>query len=112
MELPPGDVLPRPDDHRIALDGPGATLLRGVDRRAREGVADPAPPEARASEKAGHRPDAGVALVLRPTRPRHAIGAQQSDVGGARLDCAPAHRLAVEIGDEAAGRRRVRVTAR
>ncbi len=52
-----------------------------------------------------------VGLVLRATRPGDAVVAQQTPVGGARLDRAPADRLTVEVRDEAAGRARLWMAA-
>src|SRR5207249_9840345 len=96
--------------HRVALEGAGAPLPGEVDGGARERTADPAAAEARAGDKAGHSPDAVVALVFRSAVPGDAGLEQQARVGGARLDRAPGDGLAVEVGDEAARRARVRVT--
>ncbi len=79
-----------------------------VDGGAREGTADAAAPEARADGEAGHGPDAVIGLVPRSARPGDAT---EAHVGGARLDRAPADGLAVEVGDEAARRTRLGVTA-
>ncbi len=103
-------VLPGLGDHRVALEGAGAAFPGEVDGGARERTADPAAPEARAGDEAGHGPDAVVGLVLRSPLPGDAGLEQQARVGGARLDRAPADGLAVEVGDEAARRARLRVT--
>src|ERR671919_2344634 len=70
VELSPGDLLPRLGEHRVALEGTGAALAGEVGGRACERAADPAAPEARAGDEAGHGPDAVVGLVLRSSRPR------------------------------------------
>ena len=97
---PQRDLLPGLRDHRVALEGTGAAFPREVDGGARERTADPAAPEARAGDEAGHGPDAVVGLVLRSALPGDAGVAQQARVGGARLDRAPADGLAVDVGDE------------
>src|SRR5262245_31285302 len=56
VELAPGDLLPWLGEHRVALEGTGAALAGEVDGRAGERAADPAAPEARAGDEAGHRP--------------------------------------------------------
>src|SRR3990172_3497929 len=110
MELSPGDLLAWLRAHRVALEGTGAALSREVAGGVRELAADAAAPEARARDEAGHGPDAVVGLVLRSARPGDAGLEQQARVAGARLDRAPADGLAVEVGDEAARRARLRVT--
>jgi hypothetical protein len=60
----PGDLLPGLPDHRVALERTSAAFPREVDSRARQRSADPAAPEGRARDEAGHSPDAGVGLVL------------------------------------------------
>src|SRR4051794_25561758 len=92
--------------HRIALDGARAALAGEIHRGAGEGAADAPPAEADARHEAGDRPHAVVVLVLVPALPRHAERADQADVGAAGLHRAPAGRLAVDVGDEAARRRR------
>jgi hypothetical protein len=104
------DGLPGLGDHRVALERTGAAFPREVDGGARECTADPAAPEAGAGDEAGHGPDAVVGLVLGSALPGDTGLEQQTRIGGARLDGAPADGLAVEIGDEAARRARVRVT--
>jgi hypothetical protein len=76
-------------------------LPREVDDGVRERIADALAAEPRADEEAGHGPDTVVGLVLRSARPGDA---PQAHVGRARLDRAPPGGLAVEIGDEAARR--------
>ena len=96
---------------RVALDGAGAALAGEIHRGARERPADAALAKARAGEQAGDGPDAVVGLVLRAALPGDAVVAHQALVGGARLDRAPADRLAVEVRDQAAGRARLRMAA-
>ena len=96
-------------DHRVALDGAGAALAREVDCGACERTADSAAAEARAGDEAGHRPDAVVGLVLVSAFPGDTGLEQQPRVRRARLHRAPADRLAVEVGDEAARRLGIRV---
>ncbi len=75
MELSPDDLLPGLRDHRVALEGTGTALPGEVDGGARERTADPAAPEARAGDEAGHSPDAVVGLVLGLARPGDAAEA-------------------------------------
>jgi hypothetical protein len=100
VELLHEEVLPL-RDHRVALEGTRAAFTGEVDGGARERTADPAAPVPRTGGEAGHGPDAVVGLVFGSARPGDAAEAY---VGGARLDRAPADGLAVEVGDEAARR--------
>ena len=103
----PGDVR-----YRIALDRACAAAPRDSRRSTRASACEDATAaEARAGEHAGHGPDAVVGLVLLPALPRHTVVADEADEGRARLDRAPADGLAVEAGDEPAGRLRLRVAA-
>ena len=89
--------------HRIALDRTSAARPREVDGGARERTADPAAPEATcAGDEARHGPDAVVGLVLRSALPGDAVVAHETCERRARLDRAPADRLAVEIRHQAA----------
>jgi hypothetical protein len=108
MELTPGDLLPGLRDHRVALERTGTPLTGEVDGSARERTADTSPPEARAGDETGRRPDAFVGLVFRSARPGDTA---QAHVGGAGLDRAPADRLAVEVRQESACRVCVWLTA-
>ena len=72
------DHVPRPGDHRIALEGTGAVLPCEVDSGPRERTADALTAEARAGDEAGHGPDAPVGLVLVSARPRDEGLEQQS----------------------------------
>ena len=101
MELPPGDLLARLRDHRVALEGAGAAVPNEVDGCARERAADATAAEARAGKEAGRGPNAVIGLVLRSARPGNPA---EAHVGRTRLDRAPAHGLAVEVRDEAARR--------
>jgi len=96
---------------RVGLDGPGTVLAGELNGSAGQRPADPAPPEARSGEQAGHRPHAAVALVLIPAGPGDPAVAHKTGIGRPRLDRTPSGRLAVKVGDQAAGRGRVRVTA-
>src|SRR3954470_11004482 len=97
--------------HGIALDGVRAALSGEVHCGARECPADAALAGPDAGDEARHGPDAVVGLVLVATVPGNAEGAQQARVGGAGLDRAPADGLALEVGDEAAGRAGLTVAA-
>jgi hypothetical protein len=101
VELAPGDLLPWLRDHRVALHGAGATFPCELDSGRGEGPADPAAPEARAGDKAGHRPDTIVGGILVAASPNDPA-AQQVHVDGARLDGAPAGGFVIEVGDQAA----------
>ena len=96
-------------DHRVALECAGAALAGEVNGGTCERTADSAAAEARAGDEAGHGPDALVGLVLVSAFPGDAGLEQQPRVGSERLDRAPADRLAVEVGDEAARRPGIRV---
>ncbi len=98
MEFDREHVLRR---HRVALDGPGATVPRESHRCLCQGVADPAPAEPGASDEARHRPHALVGLVLSAALPGDANVAEQARMVGARCDRAPAHGLVPEVGDQA-----------
>jgi hypothetical protein len=75
-----GPLLPRQKSmrfttrrrHRVRLDGPGSPLAGEVHRGTRESATDAALAKTHAGEQAGHRPDAGVGLVLLAALPRHA----------------------------------------
>jgi hypothetical protein len=70
----------------------------------------PRPPVTLADAEAGYRPDCVVVLVLVAPGPRNPLGAQLR-VRHAWLDRDPAHRLVVEVADEAAGVHGVRLPA-
>ena len=97
-------------DHRVGLEGASATLACEVDRRGRQHPTHPAPPIAGTGREAGHGPDGGVGGVLASGRELRALP-RQVPVRGPRLDRAPADRFAVEVGEEAARRRRAREAA-
>src|SRR5262249_27385489 len=111
VELAPGDVLAGCREHRVALDRARAALSREVDRRTSQCVAHAAPTEADACDEARQRPPGVVRPVLRAAFPRDAHLEQQSREIAARLDGAPAHRLAIEVPDETAGVGHVPVSA-
>jgi hypothetical protein len=111
MEFAPGDLLAGFGEHRIGLERAGAALARKPDRRARQAVAHPLAAEAGAHEDAGDRPDPRVGLVFRAAHPGDPVDAEQAGIIGARLDGAPAGRLAVEKSDEAAGRPGIGIAA-
>src|SRR5262249_45186042 len=101
IELAPGDLLPSLRDHRIALEDAGAARPRVIDGGARQRVGDAAPPEARARDEAGHGPHAVVARVFVAPAPGHGA-VEQTRIGRARLNRAPAHGLAVELSEKSA----------
>ena len=97
-------------DHRVGLEGPGAALAGERDRRGGERPAHAAATVAGAGREADDGPDRGVLLVLAALLPGDA-GGRHRRVCGPRLDRAPADRLAVEVGDQAARDRRAREVA-
>jgi len=97
--------------HRIALDGTGTALPGELHGLARECVRDTLSAKACAGDEAGDGPYAAVGLVLAPSFPGNAVVAEHARVSAARLDGTPADGFTVEVGDKAAGRVRVGVTA-
>ena len=95
---------PRVVQHRVRLERASTATASEGDRSSRERIGDSPASEPGADEDAGHGPDGPVGLVLCPALPGDAVVAHQPAVGGTRLDRAPADGLAVEEGDEAAGR--------
>src|SRR5918994_6339161 len=111
VDLVPGDLRARLRDDRVCLERACTTRSRMLDRRLCEGVGDALSPETGAHEDAGHGPDAFVFLVFVAPFPRRPVHAEERRIRRSRLDGAPADGLAVEIGDEAACRLRLRVAA-
>src|SRR5215207_7025174 len=56
VQLPPGDVLIRFHEHRVALERPGAAAPREVDGGPNDGPADPSAPVPGPGEDAGYSP--------------------------------------------------------
>src|SRR5258705_657498 len=103
VELAPRDVLAGVGEHRVALERAGAALPGEVHAGTSERPADAATPEPRSRGEADDGPDPIVGPVLVAVLPRDRR-AQESRVGRAGLDRAPADRLAVQVGDQPARR--------
>jgi hypothetical protein len=96
--------------HRVALDGPGASLAGEVHGGSRQRAADTSSRNpARARTQVTPRRSRRSCPPSCPTRRRG--GCPAAGVDSARLDRASADRLTVEVRHEAAGRVRLRVTA-
>src|SRR5262249_38683248 len=111
VQFTPRDVRTGVDDHRVALDRTRPAVASEAHRRLGQGAAHPTAPETDTHRETGDGPDAWVRLVLVAALPRDLEHATQSVVHRPGLDPAPTDRLVFEIGDEAGGRSRARLSA-
>jgi hypothetical protein len=110
VQFAPGDVDAGLGVHRVCLKRPRSTPTSEIDRRLRQRSADALAAKPSADHEARHRPHATVAFVLGSTSPRNRH-AEQPLEPRSRFDAAPTCRLAIKIGNEAAGRAGIRVPA-